>query len=90
MLNSSLQQIGSALRAKQVSSVELTQLYLDRIASLNTKLNAYITVQPEMSLAQALPVALFLHTTLGHILSWVFLPPHPKCFLALPPQATTV
>ncbi|MDO8706988.1 MAG: Asp-tRNA(Asn)/Glu-tRNA(Gln) amidotransferase subunit GatA [Sulfuricaulis sp.] len=53
MLNSSLQQLGSALRAKQVSSVELTQLYLDRIASLNTKLNAYITVQPEVSLAQA-------------------------------------
>ena len=53
MLESSLQQLGSALRAKQISSVELTQLYLDRIASLNPKLNAYITVRPEMSLAQA-------------------------------------
>ena len=53
MLDSSLQQIGSALRARQISSVELTQLYLDRIARLNPGLNAYITVNPEMSLAQA-------------------------------------
>ncbi|MDH4215858.1 MAG: Asp-tRNA(Asn)/Glu-tRNA(Gln) amidotransferase subunit GatA [Gallionella sp.] len=53
MLDSSLQQLGSALRARQISSVELTQLYLDRIASLNPKLNAFITVQPELSLAQA-------------------------------------
>src|SRR3990167_8578817 len=53
MLESSLQQLGGALRAKQISSVELTQLYLDRIARLNPKLNAYLTVQPEMSLAQA-------------------------------------
>src|SRR3990167_8879179 len=53
MLESSLQQLGGALRAKQISSVELTQLYIDRIASLNPKLNAYLTVQPEMSLAQA-------------------------------------
>jgi aspartyl-tRNA(Asn)/glutamyl-tRNA(Gln) amidotransferase subunit A len=53
MLESSLQQLGSALRARKISSVELTQLYLDRIASLNPKLNAFITVKPETSLAQA-------------------------------------
>ena len=53
MLESSLQQLGGALRAKQISSVELTQLYLDRIARLNPKLNASLTVQPEVSLAQA-------------------------------------
>jgi len=53
MLESSLQQQGDALRAKKISSVELTQLYLDRIASLNPKLNAYITLNAEMSLAQA-------------------------------------
>ncbi|MGA7749274.1 MAG: amidase family protein, partial [Gallionella sp.] len=53
MLNSSLQQLGSALRARKISSVELTQLYLDRIAKLNPTLNAYITVNPEVSLAQA-------------------------------------
>jgi aspartyl-tRNA(Asn)/glutamyl-tRNA(Gln) amidotransferase subunit A len=53
MLNSSLQQLGSALRAKQISSVELTRLYLDRIAALNPALNAYITTDAEASLAQA-------------------------------------
>ncbi len=53
MLNSSLLQLGAALRARKISSVELTQLYLDRIATLNPELNAYITVNPDMSLAQA-------------------------------------
>lgn len=53
MFEKSLKQLGDALRAKQISSVELTQLYLDRIAEQNSTLNAYITVNPEMSLAQA-------------------------------------
>jgi aspartyl-tRNA(Asn)/glutamyl-tRNA(Gln) amidotransferase subunit A len=53
MLNSSLQQLGSALRARKISSVELSQLYLDRIAALNPELNAYITINAETSLAQA-------------------------------------
>src|SRR3989338_6889105 len=53
MLNSSLQQLGSALRARKISSVELTRLYLDRIAALNPVLNAYITTNAEASLAQA-------------------------------------
>ena len=53
MLDSSLQQLGSALRARKISSVELTQLYLDRIAALNPLLNAYITTNAEASLAQA-------------------------------------
>ena len=53
MLESTLQQLGAALRAKKISSVELTQLYLDRIAALNPLLNAYITTNAEVSLAQA-------------------------------------
>ncbi len=53
MFESSLKQLGDALRAKKISSVELTQLYLDRIALLNPALNAYITLNPEISLAQA-------------------------------------
>src|SRR4030067_2118976 len=53
MLNVSLLQLGAALRARKISSVEWTQLYLDRIAALNPELNAYITVNPDMSLAQA-------------------------------------
>ncbi len=53
MIESSLSQMGAALRAKKISSVELTQLYLDRIAQHNPELNAYITTRPEATLAQA-------------------------------------
>ncbi len=56
MINASLTQLAQALAAKQISSVELTQLFLDRIAALNSSgpaLNAFITTNPELSLAQA-------------------------------------
>ena len=53
MLNSSLQQLSVALQSKKISSVELTQLYLARISDLNPELNAFITVNPDKSLAQA-------------------------------------
>ena len=54
MLNSTLSELGAALAAKRVSSVELTRLYLERIRGLNGKLNAFITVDEKHSLAQAL------------------------------------
>jgi aspartyl-tRNA(Asn)/glutamyl-tRNA(Gln) amidotransferase subunit A len=44
MINSSFKQLSSQLAAKKFSSVELTQLYLDRISALNPALNAYITL----------------------------------------------
>ncbi len=53
MINASLKQLSAQLAGKEISSVELTQLYLDRIARLNPVLNAYITINPEASLAQA-------------------------------------
>ena len=53
MMNGSLKQLAAALAAKEISSVELTQGYLDRIARLNPDINAFITVDPEKSLAQA-------------------------------------
>ena len=53
MINASLKQLSAQLAAKKISSVELTQLYLDRIAALNPALNAYITTHAETSLAQA-------------------------------------
>ncbi len=53
MIESSLAQMGAALRAKKISSVELTKSYLDRIAKLNPTLNAYITLNADVSLAQA-------------------------------------
>jgi len=53
MINSSLKQLSSQLKARKISSVELTQLYLDRINQFNPDLNAYITLNAETSLAQA-------------------------------------
>ena len=48
-----LPQIAKALTKGEVSSVALTQHYLERIARLNPSLQAYITVTAETALAQA-------------------------------------
>jgi aspartyl-tRNA(Asn)/glutamyl-tRNA(Gln) amidotransferase subunit A len=53
MLNASLKELAAALAQKKISSVELSQLFLDRIGKLNSELNAFITVDAEKSLAQA-------------------------------------
>ncbi|HVC48877.1 MAG TPA: Asp-tRNA(Asn)/Glu-tRNA(Gln) amidotransferase subunit GatA [Burkholderiales bacterium] len=53
MLNYSLNELSGLLKSRKISSVELTQSYLKRIDSLNPKINAYITVNPEASLKQA-------------------------------------
>ncbi|MGV0950142.1 MAG: Asp-tRNA(Asn)/Glu-tRNA(Gln) amidotransferase subunit GatA [Azonexus sp.] len=53
MINASLKQLSQALAAKQISSVELTQLFLDRIERLNPALNAFVTVDAEKSLNSA-------------------------------------
>ena len=53
MINATLKQLSAQLASKKISSVELTQLYLDRIAALNPVLNAFVTTNAETSLAQA-------------------------------------
>ena len=53
MIKRTVAALSKALAAKEISSVELTQLYLERIARHNASLNAYITVDAEKSLAQA-------------------------------------
>jgi aspartyl-tRNA(Asn)/glutamyl-tRNA(Gln) amidotransferase subunit A len=53
MQNSSLKQLSAALAAKDISSVELATLFLDRIEALNPTINAFITVDREKSLSQA-------------------------------------
>ena len=53
MLDSGLGELQAALAARRVSSVELTRLYLERIRAQNGPLNAFITVDEEISLEQA-------------------------------------
>ncbi|ARU32402.1 aspartyl/glutamyl-tRNA amidotransferase subunit A [Sulfuriferula sp. AH1] len=53
MINASLNQLSALLAAKKISSVELTQTYLDRIAALNPALNAFVTLNADASLADA-------------------------------------
>lgn len=53
MLNATVAELSSALAARRVSSVELAQLFLERIDRLNGSLNAFITVDPEHTLDEA-------------------------------------
>ena len=48
-----LAQLAGDLRARRVSSTELTRLFLDRIERFDTALNAFITVTAEQALAAA-------------------------------------
>ena len=53
MHRASLAELARALRAKELSSVELTGAHLARIERFNPELNAFITVDAAKSLAQA-------------------------------------
>ena len=53
MINASLKDLSAALAGGQISSVELTQLFLERIERLNPTINAYITVDAERTLNEA-------------------------------------
>ena len=46
-------ELRSKIDNKEISIIELTQLFLDRIQLLNPKLNAYLTVCEEQALAAA-------------------------------------
>jgi aspartyl-tRNA(Asn)/glutamyl-tRNA(Gln) amidotransferase subunit A len=54
MINATLKQLSQQLTAGQVSAVELATAYLDRIDALNPALNAFITVDRDKTLAEAL------------------------------------
>jgi len=53
MIERSVSALSQALATRKISSVELTQLYLERISRHNPTINAFITVDAETSLAQA-------------------------------------
>ncbi len=49
----SLRQLSEKLHNRDISSVELTQYFLDRIEKLDPELNSFITVTPEVALEMA-------------------------------------
>ncbi len=53
MLNAPVIELSAALAAKKISSVELTGLFLARIAKLNPELNAFITVAADRAMKDA-------------------------------------
>ena len=50
---SSILEAGALLRARAISSVDLTRLMLDRIEALDPELNAFVTVTGDLALQQA-------------------------------------
>src|SRR2546427_10692151 len=46
-------ELAAAVRRKELSSLELTRAYIDRIEDVNPKLNAYVLTTPELALSQA-------------------------------------
>ena len=53
MHNHTLAELSTALRAKKISSTELTQHFLARIDKYDKTLNSFITITPTVALEQA-------------------------------------
>lgn len=53
IFNKTARELAAMLRAGQITSQELTRLFLDRIEALNPRLNAFLYVDTEGALAQA-------------------------------------
>ena len=47
------QELAKLLRAREISPVELTTAFLERIAQINPKINAYCTLTPELAMESA-------------------------------------
>ncbi|WP_067125541.1 Asp-tRNA(Asn)/Glu-tRNA(Gln) amidotransferase subunit GatA [Microtetraspora malaysiensis] len=53
LLHKTAAELGRLIAAREVSAVEVTQAHLDRIAEVEPKVNAFLHVDPETTLAQA-------------------------------------
>jgi aspartyl-tRNA(Asn)/glutamyl-tRNA(Gln) amidotransferase subunit A len=49
----SVRSLGDDIRERRITSVALTEGYLERCRAIGTKLNAYVTLTPELALRQA-------------------------------------
>lgn len=53
MHNLTIKQMSEKLHSGEITSVQLTQHYLNRISQFDAELNAYVTVTPELAIAMA-------------------------------------
>ena len=53
MHNLTIKQMSEKLQAGEITSVQLTQHYLDRISQYDAELNAFVTVTPELAISMA-------------------------------------
>ena len=51
--NHTISDLSKLLHSKEISSVDLTKFYLDRVDQYQEKINCYITICPELALQQA-------------------------------------
>lgn len=65
MFEQSISTLAQKLRNKDISSVELTHLFLQRIADLDTQLNSYITVSEKNALDQAAAADILIQSGKG-------------------------
>ena len=49
----SVRALGEAIRDRRISPVELTEGYLERCRTIGKRLNAFVTLTPELALRQA-------------------------------------
>jgi len=71
MFNFSLKQLSALLAAKEISSTELTGEFLKRLKALNPDYNAFITINEEVSLAQARAADVMIAAGLAHPLTGI-------------------
>jgi len=53
LIDQTISRLAELYARREVSPVEVTKTYLDRIEAINPKINAYISINPDQALAQA-------------------------------------
>lgn len=67
----SVRQMSEQLKKRQITSVELTQHYLNRISQYDPSLNAFVTVTPELALEMAKQADVLLDAGNAHPLTGI-------------------
>jgi len=67
----SIKEMSDKLQKREITSVDLTQHYLNRIDQYDPTLNAYVTVTPELALEMANQADALLDAGKGHRLTGI-------------------